>query len=336
MPNSPDVPSEREKKKVNRHGWDHDYFEDRFFGAVYLIIIGVIFLLNTTGVLPWSLWINILKFWPLFIVSAGIGIIFGGTRVLKFIGSSIGLIIFLVIVALAIFNPFVNGWSFIPSTINTQKNTEDYVIKNNEYFGLTSRNFTIDLPFGEVVINDDNSKDYLTTKTQYSSENEKLSITKSVDNNSLNINIKNQESNQFNIVTQGPKYSIEAGSVDLPTSFILKFGAGNAVLDFEDLVIRDFKAEVGAGNLEAEFSEVSVPSQLDLKSGLGNVKITLPKEVGLKINYKVGLGNISINNQNLGNGSEDGTTSTSNYDISEKRIILNVEVGLGNIEIVTK
>jgi hypothetical protein len=42
--------------------------------------IAVFLLLNTTGVLPWSFWIDAIALWPLLIMSAGVKIAFEKTR----------------------------------------------------------------------------------------------------------------------------------------------------------------------------------------------------------------------------------------------------------------
>ena len=61
--------------KVKSHKVKEDKFKgdaDKYSGAVFLIIIGTIFLLNTTGALSWSVWLLLLRFWPVFIIIAGI------------------------------------------------------------------------------------------------------------------------------------------------------------------------------------------------------------------------------------------------------------------------
>jgi hypothetical protein len=102
-------------EKFDSYDKNHDYLETRIIEAISLIVVGVIFLMNTTGVLPWSIWLNFLRFWPLFIVTAGIGIIFRGSRLLKFIGSFINFLIFIAILSLAIFQQGNQNFNFFNS-----------------------------------------------------------------------------------------------------------------------------------------------------------------------------------------------------------------------------
>ena len=46
--------------------------------AVFLIALGVVLLLQTTGVIPWRLWADIWRWWPVLIIVLGINIAFGG------------------------------------------------------------------------------------------------------------------------------------------------------------------------------------------------------------------------------------------------------------------
>ena len=43
--------------------------------AVFLVLVGILLLLNTTGVVGWGIWQYIARFWPVFIVLIGIKII---------------------------------------------------------------------------------------------------------------------------------------------------------------------------------------------------------------------------------------------------------------------
>ena len=48
----------------------------QFFKGLVIILIGVILLLNNLNILEWSIWFNLLKLWPLLLISLGISFIF--------------------------------------------------------------------------------------------------------------------------------------------------------------------------------------------------------------------------------------------------------------------
>ncbi|MBI2287968.1 MAG: hypothetical protein HYY41_06860 [Chloroflexi bacterium] len=44
-------------------------------GGIFLLFLGVVFLLQSLNVLPWGLWGNLWQFWPALIIAAGLGIL---------------------------------------------------------------------------------------------------------------------------------------------------------------------------------------------------------------------------------------------------------------------
>ena len=48
----------------------------QFLKGLVIILVGVILLLNNLNILDWSVWYNILKLWPLLLISLGISLIF--------------------------------------------------------------------------------------------------------------------------------------------------------------------------------------------------------------------------------------------------------------------
>ena len=44
-------------------------------GGVFLVFLGVVFLLQTLDILPWALWGTLWRFWPALIIITGIGIL---------------------------------------------------------------------------------------------------------------------------------------------------------------------------------------------------------------------------------------------------------------------
>ncbi len=44
-------------------------------GGVFLLFIGVVLLLQTLGILPWSLWNTLWRFWPVILIITGVGVL---------------------------------------------------------------------------------------------------------------------------------------------------------------------------------------------------------------------------------------------------------------------
>ncbi len=47
-----------------------------YSGAVFFLLLGVTFLLNNFGIVPWNVWSIIIQFWPALLIIVGINMIF--------------------------------------------------------------------------------------------------------------------------------------------------------------------------------------------------------------------------------------------------------------------
>ena len=106
-------------------------------GAVILIFLGIIFLLNNFGLLSWQVWGTIWRFWPLILVLIGLRIIMGHSR-----GSSLAILfVALVFMALIILfsvasnNPAFSSWlsNYLPwvPQVHSQQLPDPYQSDNS-------------------------------------------------------------------------------------------------------------------------------------------------------------------------------------------------------------
>lgn len=72
------------------------------FSALLLVSLGIILLLNNFGVLPWSLWETLWKFWPILLIVWGVETIFGHSLIGGTISSAIGIAILLMVLAYSV------------------------------------------------------------------------------------------------------------------------------------------------------------------------------------------------------------------------------------------
>ena len=71
--------------------------------AIFLIFVGAIFLLNTTGVVGWGIWTYLLRFWPVFLILAGIKLVMGKSAIAELILSIVALMLFVFVFSYLIY-----------------------------------------------------------------------------------------------------------------------------------------------------------------------------------------------------------------------------------------
>jgi len=80
-------------------------------GALLIIALGFLLLLNNFGIISWSVWAVLWRFWPLFLILWGVELAFGKTQTARFIS------LLLIIVALVLGFVVVNRTSNSPQWI---------------------------------------------------------------------------------------------------------------------------------------------------------------------------------------------------------------------------
>lgn len=116
-------------------------------GALILIGIGTIFLLNNLGFLPLDVWQNLWRFWPAILILIGLQLILGRNPRSNFIVLIVGLIFIglIVLISLAPTNPGINSWfnQYMPGMMQRyQTNPWDFQNMNqNMYRHMYQDNF---------------------------------------------------------------------------------------------------------------------------------------------------------------------------------------------------
>lgn len=324
----------------------------RIFSALDLITIGIVLLLNTTGVISWKIWVELLRFWPLFIVSAGIGILFDFSIWSKVIGKIITYLLFLAMLFFAgvntinnstVVDDFRNGLPnfftnslFVFNTSNNDQNKET-VYSIADFQEIKELGLKLYNTKGTLTVTDANSDNTIFgVNASYSQYDSEYTIEKSVENEKMNLIFDSGEiTNGFmNFSNSAPKYDFVLGNFLQNSNLELKLGAGETRIDLSKIQLTTLKANTAAGKLIANFSDNALPTSMELEVGAGEMEITIPKDAGYKLKYSVGVGGVKIDGQNVGVGlgSKD-TLVSDNYSNSTRKVDIKLDVAVGSFSL---
>jgi hypothetical protein len=133
-----------EKNSVKFH--PDDKTKHNVFGAITLIILGIIFLLNNFGVLPWSIWRDLWRIWPLFLIFWGFQLIFANSKTASFI-------LWTVII-------LISFYFFLSIAASTNPLIKNYLPQQFPYLQLPSHNLSNDLPSEDENDDDEELEEY--------------------------------------------------------------------------------------------------------------------------------------------------------------------------------
>ena len=325
---------------------DNKFFKRDLGGAIFLLFIGVIFLLNTTGVVGWGIWLHILKFWPVFLILGGLRLIIEGTKVTEIIMSIVTLLVYLAVGFLA-YSLYTNQKaSFLENFItnmreidNTEfKKEETLTILKDSYTDVKKRVLDVNIAASKATITDDRETNYLEVDSNYNKLYMEPSVQSKFTDGELTILFDTIFSkNRISWGQPDMELNLYVGQPTVPTDIILKVGAGDAALNFDKLLLNDIAMNIGAGRLTLDLSEISIPKDMTIVVGAGEMVLTIPKDVAYEINYSLGLGEIKVDGDQIAVfAGKETSYKSSNYDSASKKFIINARVGVGAFSIVTE
>ena len=331
-----------------------NYKKRDFSGAIFLIFIGIIFLLNTTGVLDWGIWLYILRFWPIFLILGGLKLIFGHTLLGELILTGFAILTY-TFVGFASYSAYTGSqYRVLPNVLDkclvedctnfwgrpgeVEEKREIVSMEKEDIY--QSRILTLNIGAAEFEVSDSINDNHITGNLTYNRGDINPYFEKKIEDGKLEITFdtKREQHYVFSPKTN-VKYLFEIGAMEtVPTDISLEIGAAKGSMILDQTLIKDFNANIGAGSLKIELMEKAIPTGvISIDIGAGKATLVLPKEVGYTISYDLGIGNISVNGKDIATfvGSEDEKKS-ENYDNAEIKVKIEANVGVGSLQIEAK
>ncbi|MEO8661742.1 MAG: toast rack family protein [Bryobacteraceae bacterium] len=116
----------------------------------------------------------------------------------------------------------------------------------------------------------------------------------------------------------------------MATDLDASLGAGEARLDLGGLTLRSVNVKMGAGQTEIKFSSAPKHSfDLNIRGGVGEATVRIPKDVGAIAKAKGGIGEISVH----GMTKEADSWVNESYGRAKVAVRVDVQGGIGQINI---
>lgn len=117
---------------------------------------------------------------------------------------------------------------------------------------------------------------------------------------------------------------------DVPMEMKIEMGVGGGELALGDLNLSELDLNVGVGGVDLSM-DGDWESDLDatIKGGVGGLNITLPRDVGVRVEAESGLGGVDAE----GFRKEGDIYTNDAYGSSDVTLNLRIEVGVGGVEL---
>lgn len=286
-----------------------------FFGAL-LLILGIAFLAQNLDLVP-GLDINfdyLWKFWPVLIIFWGLSVLSRGT----WLGALLSVIFVLIIISLIISSFF---W---PRQALEVKNYDFEITRDN-----TAARAEVTIKSGAAVVSISGGANALASGNLESNVTRLLTSTKT--ENNVQISTIETESKTMRWTANNFKNNLKVNlSENIPLSLNITSGASTIDFDSSNLELENLNFKSGASKLNLKFGSRATTSIADIDAGVSTINISLPRDLGARINTKTGLSSQSfIDFRQTG----ENTFESINYASSTKNIQINLEAGVSSISV---
>jgi hypothetical protein len=245
-------------------------------GAVLLLLVGGILLLNVLGTLEWSIWWSVLKLWPLLLIAAGLDLLLSRSM----LGALLSTIVVLVLAVAAL-------WLMSSGAIGGELVTEQIQKPLGE---STRASISIEPVVGTLRIGAAAESANLVEGTVSLGEGEEI-VQKLAEVAGVATYTLSTEETSWNAFPGGWDQTRvwELGlSPGASLSLEADMAVGNYELDLTGLAVESLHAEMGLGRIK-----VVLPAtgrfDVSVSQGLGAVEIVVPKGMAVRIETDTAL-----------------------------------------------
>jgi hypothetical protein len=300
-------------------GLDGIFRKQGLAGAVLMIGLGTLFLLNNFGLLVFNTWDVILRLWPVLIIAAGFDLLIGRR---SFIASILGAVLVLGILLASL-------WFSGVRLERAQAIQGEQIHQALE--GASQARVIIEPGAASLHLAALPLSENLAQGNIAAARGQTVNQSYSVDGNQATLNIGTSGNTFFFLPGDSRQWDWNLDlNQDVPIDLHVNMGAGNADLDLSNMQLTVLDVDLAVGQ-----TTVNLPASGQYKATvdgvIGAMTIHNPAEMGARIQASTALTNVQVPADYRREG-EDIYTSP-NYDSAENRVDLDVSQVLGQVVI---
>ncbi|MDA3936580.1 MAG: DUF5668 domain-containing protein [Actinomycetota bacterium] len=293
-----------------------------------LVAVGLIFLGNTTGALPWSVWISIFSLWPLLLVAAGVDLIGKGldNTWLRVLSS-------LVVLAGLVFGALFmtpGSWGFGLGFMAGDSEPYSYTARADRE--ISEGRLVIEGAFGDVDITDGGRLVEVSGKAI--GDRPEFDLTKS--GNEVLVELVVSDARSIAGVPDEIRMNV---ALSRHVLWDIEVQAGAAAIDgdLRDLAVASLSVDTGVSDAAITLGGIprgvdEVPIRVD--TGVSSVTIRIPDTAEARVVADTGIAVVNTSDDFDRVSDEDTRIwETEGYDDATARYEISVDAGVGSVTI---
>ncbi len=284
--------------------------------GLFLLFLGVTFLLQTLNVLPWGLWSTLWRFWPLLLINAGLSILL--RRYNTWLVSILILTLLFGSLGIAIWQ-YGGVSAAITTTTGSYAAPLDGLERGRVQVDLSAGSLTVDsLPVG--------SPNFATVDSRMETSDLKVDFRSGDGEGVLSLSMAQ--------IDRRPRDEAEREwdirlSRQLPFTLEVRLAVTDSRLDLSELVITELQMDVDLGNYIVEIPAAAGTTRVQIKANLANLEVTIPDGVAATIKTNTSLSALEVDE---GRFPRKGDFYVSpDFENAGSRVELELDCSLGRV-----
>jgi hypothetical protein len=289
-------------------------------GGVFILFLGIVFLLQTLNVLPWGLWGTLWRFWPAILVIIGLGIVLR-----RFNPWLMGLIVLAILFAclgLAI-------WQYGPSLPVEGRIARSY---SQPLDNLENAIIRMDLSLGDLALAALPSGSPNLVEAGFSQDERGATVRAdfSREDGTGILNLRLDRTDWH--IWGDNEFSWRAEfSRDIPLMMDIKAAVSNLDADLSELEVTELKMKLDVGSYKVVLPSWVNDGEVKIDTALSSTEITIPRGVAARIRVNDDLCSVQIDRSRFPHNGD--YYISSDYDTARNHIDIEVDCDLGRVEI---
>lgn len=301
------------------------------FIGLFLIMVGVIVFLVTSGYGSWEMIWQIWRLWPVLLIFIGIRIIWHGPSG-EWLSYGFWLLVALGIIILLVMNPR-SGMGPAESG-----NITHTTVNRSDYPRVTTGKVLVSFGGGQIVLGS-NTGEWL--DGDFGGFNARPSVRNFQDTLEVQLTQTGHFPKTWRLHRgsewndkQGPNHDFRWDiqlSPELPWDIELRTGGIKGDADLSGIAVKQLRLKMGAGDFNLILGDKNNNTTVNVESGASHIQMKVPKSSGVKVKLSGALVNTNI--KNLGWISNNQTYISPDYETAANHVNVELNMAVGNFEL---
>ncbi len=285
--------------------------------GIFLLFLGVVFLLQSLDVIPWALWGILWHFWPVLLIIIGLGFLLARFNVWLVSGLILALLFACLGIAI---------WQYgLSSPVGSGTR-----IHSEPLDGLAQAQIEIDFSLGS-----------LTVSSLPSGSPNFVEADSPVRNAGMRVDFHRQDSEGRLYLTKEGVASPFRDEEDnrwqvrltrnIPLTLNIKSSVSDNELDLSQLKVTELRLDIDAGNCKVMMPSSTETVRAFIKADVANLKVAIPDGVAARIQADTDLSAFDINGSRF--PKQGGYYISKEFETTQNRIYLEIDCDVGRVQI---